>query len=1085
MTRDQLIKDLENISQNNNNKEEVLLAKIALMYINQNDIKTLSELSKAHDILDGQTVKERALGSFFITEYTRLSKDTSILNKNKEKLVKILDEVMNNWKVENTVEIGLYFGALQGAYPYIKDNKIKSTIKDIEIYTLNNHIQDSILFDTKERKNVSLDLNLTIQPYKMISSSDLAIEESILIMEDEIKDCQDKNVYLTLFYADRGKFSKCKKYMSKIDVANMNNMQTIVYGLAYSILEAENMVADYMITHRPFGNDNRYEPGNDERLPKIVTNEDVVSIKAITCPADYSEEVILKLSVNENEFETIKGKVVGTGDEQYWLFEVGPFNSFDKVKYYLECRDLYKTEIFDFRVYENKTINKIENIELQENNIKLELQSDNNKDIELYLSCLNSNVRLSSSKVYSEELKLMNDSKFLNVKDNVEIEISKELNTISVYKDEKLIKTIKGFKFICDEDSNIESYTLILESNETEKLYGFGERYNSICQEGNNLDIYLFEQYKNQGKRTYMPVPFYTSNNGYGLFVDSKCYMDLDLGAKNRNEIIITVEDVKVDTYILIGEPKEVVSKFTDITGKPKALPKWAYGPWMSSNNWNTQQIVEREVKNTKKFKIPSTVLVIEAWSDEHTFYVFNDAEYEDDNGENGKKYSDFNFPEWGRWPNPKQMVQDLHDNGLKCVLWQWPGVKHLKGIQHLQKDSDEAYMIEKGYCVHNQDGSVYRKPEGWFKDCLILDFTNEEAKKWWFGKRKYLVDEIGIDGFKTDGGEFVFGRNLKFASGQTGRELTNTYANEYVKGYYDFVNQNGKREGLTFSRAGFTGCQNYPAHWAGDENSTFRAFKSSIIAGLTAGMSGISNWGWDLAGFSGKAPSDDLYIRATQMAAFCPIMQYHTEMKAPERTPWDMVKLTNNEDVLSIYKFYADLRMALIPYIYNEALKSQDSGIPLMRSLFMEYPNDLKCLNVQDQYMFGSAFLVSPIVEEGKKERKVYLPKGRWIDFWTNELYEGGVEIVYESNMKNFPVFVKENSVVVMNLDESGDLQDGVNDITTYNKLTFKLYGSNINSFEFKDDFNTKLTISVKDSEITTKGNCIYDMNFEKIRVK
>ncbi|WP_255300623.1 TIM-barrel domain-containing protein [Listeria monocytogenes] len=231
--------------------------------------------------------------------------------------------------------------------------------------------------------------------------------------------------------------------------------------------------------------------------------------------------------------------------------------------------------------------------------------------------------------------------------------------------------------------------------------------------------------------------------------------------------------------------------------------------------------------------QIPSTVVVLEQWSDEATYYMFNDAEYDEKAPSEAYSYDEIRFPSWGRWPDPKGMVDYIHDNKMKLILWQIPIQKYLNRQQHPLKDREEAYMIEKGYVVKNPDGSPYRIPENWFTESLIMDFSNEEGKKWWFDKRQYLID-IGVDGFKTDGGEFVFGEGLQFADGRRGDEMRNLYPNDYVEAYYQFAQQN---DGMTFSRAGYTGAQNFPAHWAGDERSTFDAFRRSLIAGLSAGF--------------------------------------------------------------------------------------------------------------------------------------------------------------------------------------------------------------------------------------------------------
>ena len=374
-------------------------------------------------------------------------------------------------------------------------------------------------------------------------------------------------------------------------------------------------------------------------------------------------------------------------------------------------------------------------------------------------------------------------------------------------------------------------------------------------------------------------------------------------------------------------------------------------------------------------------------------------------------------------------MVEYLHENDLKCVLWQIPIIKYINSLHHIQKDNDEAFALANGYCVKNQDGTPFRMPEGWFTDSLLIDYTSEEATKWWFDKREYLVKDLKIDGFKTDGGEFVFSNDAVFADGRTGKEMRNEYPNLYIKSYYDYIKK--ERNGIVFSRAGFTGAGSMPAHWAGDERSTFDAFKRSLCAGLNAGLSGIPFWGFDLGGFSGEIPTKELFLRSTSMATFCPIMQYHAESKAEfnqDRTPWNIAERRNAPEIIEIYSFYTKLRMALIPYIVEQANLSSETGLPLMRALLLDYPEDMNVYPIFDQYLFGEDLLVAPIISEGETTRVVYLPKGNWINIFTKECFEGEQEYTMKASTKEIIVLKKANSKWQFDIKENEITVDQVN---------------------------------------------------------
>lgn len=582
-----------------------------------------------------------------------------------------------------------------------------------------------------------------------------------------------------------------------------------------------------------------------------------------------------------------------------------------------------------------------------------------------------------------------------------------------------------------------------------EAFYGFGERYNALDQRGNELDVQVFDQCKNQGRRTYLPVPFFLSSQGYGLYLATSRHIAYDLAASQMDSWSFDAEvgpNGGLESYVIIGDPKRVITTFADLTSKPALPPLWVFGPWMSGNEWNSQTGVMEQVRKTTQHRIPATVLVIEAWSDEATFYIWNDAQYTPKPADEPFTCHDFTFPPGGRWPDPKSMIEELHRLGIRVLLWQVPVMKKLEE-PHPQHDRDETYMIEKEYCVREADDQPYRIRPFWFHGGLVLDFTNPEAVQWWLSKRAYLLQEPGIDGFKTDGGEHLWGQDLCFANGRRGDELWNLYPNLYAGAYHRFAQEKRNGDAVTFSRAGFTGAQAYPCHWAGDENSTWEAFRASILAGLNAGISGIPFWGWDLAGFSGEIPSAELYLRAAAMAAFCPIMQYHSEfnerrLPCRDRTPWNIAERTGDPDVISVYRFYADVRMNLLPYVYSEAWHSAQTGLPLMRAMWLECPDDPICRDLQDQYFFGRALLVAPVLEADAQQRQVYLPQGRWFDLWNEVVYEGPTWVDYATPKDVIPVFVREGAVLPLNTGESYVLGSPVgNMLDHYEHLIFRLH--------------------------------------------
>jgi alpha-glucosidase (family GH31 glycosyl hydrolase) len=552
-----------------------------------------------------------------------------------------------------------------------------------------------------------------------------------------------------------------------------------------------------------------------------------------------------------------------------------------------------------------------------------------------------------------------------------------------------------------------------------EHVVGFGERFNALDQRGRQLDAIVYEQYKGQGARTYMPMPFaiVAGRTTWGFYVDTSRRTWFEVGKTNADRLWIEAaldpgeSDPTLNIYMLEGTPSEVLSAFLDRTGRPKLPPSWIFRPWMSGNEWNTQARVMDEVERSRREQIPVGVVVIEAWSDESTYSAFRDAQYPVHEDGPPHRLTDFRFPPRGAWPDPKRMVDELHSRGIKLLLWQIPLLK-VRPAPGSQAAFDSEVMVNRGYAVREASGRPYRNRGWWFPGALMPDFTSTPARDWWLAKRRYLVDEVGVDGFKTDGGEHAWGDDVRYADGSRGDAGNNRYPVAYSAAYHQLFSSSG-RDGITFSRAGFTGSPAYPCHWAGDEDSTWEAFRASITAGLTAGASGIFFWGWDLAGFSGEIPSAELYLRAAAMACFCPIMQYHSEFNhhrqpSRDRTPWNIAERTGDPRVLPTYRRFAELREKLVPYLTEEAALSVTTSKPLMRALFFDVPDDPEIWNWPYEYFLGDDLLVAPVTEPGVESSRIYLPRGEWIDAWTGETYVGPVVVERPTPLEEIPVYAR-----------------------------------------------------------------------------
>ena len=844
------------------------------------------------------------------------------------------------------------------------------------------------------------------------------------------------------------------------------------------------------IKHIPNGLNDPYQHYEYERYPRNPIEGDFVVVKAVIEPYSPEQNVLLQWSLNGNKQKPHIGRRIidHVKGKEYFEFEIGRFIRKDLIQYYIEVEDkgeIYRSKTSDFSVGEKFYLGKVERVSVSNNIIAVEFEKTNSLKPKInfcfekgYLKVLISLADLDKNRADKNSFSIINNNYYL-YKDSItgsQLEIVKNPFNF-VIKDNKGNTLIGSYQDVLNylewQDYFDGRINISLRFHtESQNFYGFGEKYDRLNQKGLQPDICVYNQYQNQQSKTYLPIPFFFTENSYGMYIKSSQYLKFDLCNKLDNLIEIkgrlNKHNPSLELYILFGEPHKILTDYLTLTGFPSLPPKWVFGPWMSSNSWDTQEKILEQLKAMNELKIPATVLVIEAWSDETTFYIFNDAVYKSKSGAQKFSYKDFDFSEKGKWPNPKGMIDLIHKNNLKIILWQIPIINKYfeEGTKNEQHIQDESYAIEKGLCVINEDGTPYRMPYGWFANSLLLDFSNPEAKEWWFNKRRYLIEDLSVDGFKTDGGEFIFDDNLAFYNGLKGDEMRNLYPLSYIAAYDKFIG----KDRVTFSRAGFTGAQKYSLYWGGDQLSSFETLKSLIIAGLSINISGIPFWSWDIAGFSGEIPTAELFIRSTQMAVFCPIMQFHSDTQNSnwDRTPWNVAERNEDNRALEVYRDYANLRMNILPYIFNEAVHVAEKGEPMMRALVFDYIDDKRVYNIEDEYFFGRFLLVAPVIEEGQRQREIYLPEGEWIDFWDGAKYNGQQYIRYLCNLDKIPVFIKNNSVIPFNLNNNFEIGEYIgNKVDQYCNLCFMIVGEIKEKYIFRDDLGNKILFTQENGKI------------------
>lgn len=530
------------------------------------------------------------------------------------------------------------------------------------------------------------------------------------------------------------------------------------------------------------------------------------------------------------------------------------------------------------------------------------------------------------------------------------------------------------FGFLYDIKNNEKFACEAAYFNEDEHFYGFGEKYQSLEKKGQALNLWNTNALGTNTERGYKNIPFFISSNGYGVFYNTSRKIKCDMGNSLYKAYSIMAGAPDFDCFVIYGPTiKDILPRYTDITGKPVLAPKWSFGLWISKISYGTRQEVETVARRMREEDIPCDVIHIDTdWFDEN--WVCN------------WKFSEKKFPQ------VEEMISNLNKDGFKISLWQLP---------YLEKGSapydvfDEG--MEKGYFAFCEDGDMK------FHHGLI-DFSNPEAVDWYKNKLLKPLLEAGISAIKVDFGEsappfFKYNNCM-------GEDMHNLYALLYNKAVFEVTEEvHGKGNALIWARSAWAGSQKYPVHWGGDAGSDFYGLASSIKGGLSLGLSGFPLWSHDIGGFWFET-NPVLYARWSQVGMFSSHARLHGFFT---REPWAF-----GEEVKTIFKKYAKLRYRLMPYIYSASANAVDESLPMFRALVVDYQYDPAVTYIDNQYLFGESFMVAPILDE-RNERDIYLPEGLWTDYWDKKQYNGKQWIKYHAELDKLPLFVRQNSIVPM----------------------------------------------------------------------
>ena len=524
-----------------------------------------------------------------------------------------------------------------------------------------------------------------------------------------------------------------------------------------------------------------------------------------------------------------------------------------------------------------------------------------------------------------------------------------------------------------------------------EMIFGCGESATGLNKAGQKVNLFVTDPQGPETDQMYKPIPFFMSNRGYGMFMHTSAPVTCDFGATYIGLNKMFMGDGNLDLFVFFGEPKDILDEYTDLVGKPGMPPLWSFGTWMSRITYFSEKEGYDVAANIRKNKYPCDVI--------HFDTGWFDVDWQ----------CDYKFSE-NRFQNPQQMLKDLRSQGFHVCLWQLP--------YFTPKNRYFSELIEKDMYVKNGNGELP------YED-VVLDFSNPETVKWYQDKLAGLLN-IGVSAIKVDFGEAA-PLNGIYASGKSGWYEHNLYPVRYDMAVSE-ITKKLHNENIMWARAAWAGSQRYPLHWGGDAATTNTGLLGTLRAGLSFGLSGFSFWSHDMGGFVKSTP-EDLYCRWIPFG----FLTSHTRAHgAPPTEPW----LYDSKRVQDVFRKSAEMKYRLMPYVYAQAKECTEKGLPMLRALFVEFPDDPGAWKVDDEYLFGSQILVAPLLESGMTGRTVYLPEGKWIDYQTEKVYEGGWHRI-EAGSLPIIMLVRDGSVLPhLKLAQSTAEMD-------WSKMSLKVYSA------------------------------------------
>jgi len=630
------------------------------------------------------------------------------------------------------------------------------------------------------------------------------------------------------------------------------------------------------------------------------------------------------------------------------------------------------------------------------------------------------------------------------------VKLSKSPLRISIYDGEgTLLVKEKEIGMGYTADGKVLCYK---EMEKKDHFYGFGEKTGFLDKRGELYTMWNTDVYAPHNPETdalYQSIPFFITHRegrSYGIFLDNPSKTTFNM--KEEGHYSFEADRGTLNYYVFSGpHMKDVIGQYTELTGRIPLPPKWAIGYHQSRYSYETEEEVLELVKNFKEKGIPIDV-------------VYLDIHYMDG-------YRVFTFDRT-RFPNPEKLIKGLKDLGVRVVTIVDPGVKVDPEYQVYQEGIKNKY-----FCTY-LEGNIFFG-DVWPGKSAFPDFTEEKVRKWWKDLHHFYTN-LGIEGIWNDMNEpAVFNETKTMdlevvhandGDPKTHRELHNIYGLMMSKSTYEGMkNQLSGKRPFVLTRAGYSGIQRYAAVWTGDNRSFWEHLQLTVPMIMNLGLSGVPFAGSDIGGFAHDTNAE-LFTRWIELGAFIPYFRNHSAIGTRRQEPWSFGQ--KYEDII---KRYIQLRYKWLPQWYSLFEEASRTGIPMMRPLLLEYPEDPQTYNLYDQFMIGDNVIIAPVMEPSKHRRIVYLPEGRWVNYWTDEVFEGKRHHMIEAPLEILPIFVKEGTALVLGEEKShtGEKDERLNlhlycgKETTY---SFSIYDDDGETFNYENGEYIRLKIDMVDKK-------------------